>query len=533
MPLSKYLTFGRMMEISATIATLLVLAALSPAKEYFITNKPGTGSGTLSNPFGMGDLQPSGDYTAIGNALKVLQPGDILTFRGGDYSLVTSSQNAVNAFGYIRPARSGTSAAPITIRSQPGETVRLINAGGGQPLLGTRSHLDTPLNYINFEGFILDIGTGCGMRMGGSYDKVSYCELIGQRLDVTDNHDGFRVNSADHGTISHCVIHGVQGSSQNSAGIKIYTSSNMVFEDNYIYGNTAGIFDKDSGFQNTIRRNYLTRNGDQFYGNNQGAQMKDYIYDNVLDGQINLHYLSNGTEVHDNLIRGGALAGAWAGQTWNNKIWNNIVVTGGSSIIGFSDPQSLLVQTGANPHFAYLGYNFYSAAPKYAFGAYSNPTQPQNFTLQQMQGFGLELNSAVASASAMFVDQTSYVLKNEFMTAGRYGDAPGPENVAQILDLTRYGPSARHVPIPGDANDDGYVDGLDFSCLLTGWKEYDLGWRGGDFTLDGRTDGLDFSILLTNWHTGRPPAGNQASVPEPSSVMLILGSLMTIFRNRS
>ena len=106
----------------------------------------------------------------------------------------------------------------------------------------------------------------------------------------------------------------------------------------------------------------------------------------------------------------------------------------------YDDPLNALVTTPPNPHLAYLDYNVYSATPSYTFG-YHTATY-QVFTQAQMQGFGFEHHSRVASASSVYVDQVSYVLKPPFLTAGRYGDPVGPDNVAQILDLTRYGPAA-------------------------------------------------------------------------------------------
>ena len=122
--------------------------------------------------------------------------------------------------------------------------------------------------------------------------EIAYCEIIGQYVDTTDNHDGLRIEHADGARIHHNMIHGVQGKSGNSCGIKVYKSQNLIVEDNYVYDNTRGIFDKDSGINNTYRRNYLTKNRlDQFHGNNQGQYMRVRIHDNVIDGTIALGYL--------------------------------------------------------------------------------------------------------------------------------------------------------------------------------------------------------------------------------------------------
>jgi hypothetical protein len=57
---------------------------------------------------------------------------------------------------------------------------------------------------------------------------------------------------------------------------------------------------------------------------------------------------------------------------------------------------------------------------------------------------GFEIDSQVATG--VYVDEISYVLVAAWTTAGRYGDPVGPDDVAAILDLVRYGPAARPVP---------------------------------------------------------------------------------------
>ncbi|MCG6957574.1 MAG: right-handed parallel beta-helix repeat-containing protein, partial [Gemmatimonadetes bacterium] len=333
---------------------------------------------------------------------------------------------------YVRAARSGTADAPITFSAYPGETVQLTVVEGGQPAMGTDGH-----DYIRFIGFIVDGGLG---RFYGTGIEVAYNDVRGTFVDTPDNHDGIRIENAVGIWVHHNMIHGVTGQGVNSAGIKVYTSSDAVIEDNYIYGNNVGVYDKDSGINNTYRRNYITGNEEyQWYGNNQGEYASPKIYDNVIDGEVSLHSRTNGAEVHDNLIRGNMLAGAWAGDTWNTHLWNNVVISGGAQVTAYREPRNPFTTTEPNPHLRYMDFNVYDAPPMYRFGEYSS--NPSTFNLGQMQGRGFELSSQVATG--VYVDQVSYVLNESWRTAGRYGDAVGPDDVATILDLTRYGPSAR------------------------------------------------------------------------------------------
>ena len=272
--------------------------------------------------------------------------------------------------------------------------------------------------------------------------RVSLCYILvifdteAVYVPSNDNHDGIRIERAPACRVHHCIIRGVKGNSLNSAGIKVYSkgAENVVIEDNYIHDNTAGVFDKDFGVRNTYRRNYFTRNRTHFYGNNQGGPAQYYIYDNIFDGKIELHAGNTGTEIHDNLLRCARLTGAWAGGVTKVKIWNNIVISNASSIMACQIKKQQLTSA-----LAYMDYNVYDADPAYDFGEYTS--NHQRFSLGQMRSEDFENNShVVSSVKDVFENERSYELLPKWKTAGRYGDAVGPENTAVVLDTTRYGP---------------------------------------------------------------------------------------------
>jgi len=90
----------------------------------------------------------------------------------------------------------------------------------------------------------------------------------------------------------------------------------------------------------------------------------------------------------------------------------------------------------------------YTGRPQYTFGAYSQGRR-QTFDLDEMRSRGFEQHSqVVADAGEIFQDEQRWELLPRWRTAGRDGEAVGPENVALVLNLTRYGPAGRTATAP-------------------------------------------------------------------------------------
>ena len=390
-----------------------------------------------------------------GAGMTILRPGDTLYFLGGDYHISGSTDPGFWGNQLICPAVSGTATQPITLEAEPGQTVRIFLDAGSQPVFGTEA---PALSYVRFLGFTIeptDAYTSGGslevaspFRISGTGNEVAYCEIIGQYVATTDNHDGIRLDSANSALIHNNIIHGVMGGSYNSAGIKVYKSTHIVSEDNYIYGNTVGIFDKDGGSlgngtnQNTYTRNYITGNTNfAFLGNNQDDTAIYYMYDNVFEGTLNLGGPTSNCQIYNNLIL--TTTQPFQGQgDLNQELWNNIVISGGQAITAYVDHYVSFTTSGSQAPLQYMDYNVYDGAPTYSFGEYTS--QYNDFSLSQMQAQGFEQHAHVVSSDlSIFQDVTSYALLPQWTTAGRYGDPVGPRYpVAQILNTNRYGPGA-------------------------------------------------------------------------------------------
>ncbi|MBN1589600.1 MAG: PEP-CTERM sorting domain-containing protein [Pirellulales bacterium] len=86
--------------------------------------------------------------------------------------------------------------------------------------------------------------------------------------------------------------------------------------------------------------------------------------------------------------------------------------------------------------------------------------------------------------------------------------------------------------IPGDATGNGIVDDEDAQRLATNWgtNGSEIGWSQGDFDGDNIVGPKDASIMAANWGFGT--GGEASAVPEPSTLVLMLGTLCLLLARR-
>lgn len=84
-------------------------------------------------------------------------------------------------------------------------------------------------------------------------------------------------------------------------------------------------------------------------------------------------------------------------------------------------------------------------------------------------------------------------------------NSPAPTSVptsspSSTIVATTIPSSSPSTAKPGDANEDGKVDGLDYVAWLTYYdKDVTTGHKQGDFNGNGKVDGLDYVIWLSNY----------------------------------
>lgn len=97
-----------------------------------------------------------------------------------------------------------------------------------------------------------------------------------------------------------------------------------------------------------------------------------------------------------------------------------------------------------------------------------------------------------------------------------------------------YGPTTvslvNYRALPGDANGDRVVDGVDFGIWNANKFSGGTDWTRGDFNGDGLTDGSDFGIWNANKFTS---AVGARLIPEPTGIGLFLAGIVTIAMRRS
>ncbi len=89
-----------------------------------------------------------------------------------------------------------------------------------------------------------------------------------------------------------------------------------------------------------------------------------------------------------------------------------------------------------------------------------------------------------------------------FTLASAYGQASTLDALAASTVMLEPGflcVEAADIPIPGDFNHDGHVNGIDVAVVLGNWGICSAGVCVGDINRDGQINGADLAILLSNW----------------------------------
>lgn len=208
---------------------------------------------------------------------------------------------------------------------------------------------------------------------------------------------------------------------------------------------------------------------------------------------------------------------------------------------------------GVNSHFAYStsGFNFLwdtegvddwlrFSAPVTAFGGYvvqsgDGASAPPAATPPNQLSFRLE-NTALGTSKEVVIHDLGpdWPFYNVIFVG--ITDTEPFDRISLVESYDRDGLLwddlvAGHVtrPVPGDFNDDQFVDGADLEIWRTNFGSTDLpAFTLGDANGDGAADGVDFLIWQRQYDAPPPPeaaAVAARAVPEPSALCLLLAGL--------
>lgn len=115
--------------------------------------------------------------------------------------------------------------------------------------------------------------------------------------------------------------------------------------------------------------------------------------------------------------------------------------------------------------------------------------------------------------------------------------AYGPDGTYELRGLAEvrfYAEDAPPPPIPGDTNNDGFVNETDATKLAENWGSAaaPYNYAVGNFNNDNVVDALDAAIMAANWGNHNESEGT--AVPEPSALVLLFTSALALcVRRRS
>ena len=478
-------------------------------------------------------VDPSGNDSAAGTAAapwKTLQhaadavgPGDHVTVNAGNY------------VGFNLTA-SGTAAAPIVFEATPGVAITQRNAAtpDGINLEGA--------SYVTVENFTVNGMPRTGIRTVGNPD-----------------------NPAKFVTLRHNIMGGNQ-----MWGILTGFVDDLDIEENAATGSIVqhGIYVSNSGDRPIVRNNLVVGNHDsgiQINADiNQGGDgiitgavvSGNIIFNNGTGGgsAINLDGVQN-SRVENNLLYNNHFSGIslyqidGAEPSMNNTIVNNTVdqaIDGqwAMNIQDGSTGNSLRNNIFVSSH-PFRGAIDISSNSLSGFSSDYNAVISRFTTdggnsvkaLAQWQAAtGQDAHSLVSSAAALFVNAANgnYRLlpSAPAVNKGTSLDAPSidleqkPRPIGSAIDIGAYEFGIRPA---GDYNGNGVVDAADYTI----W--HDTLGSMADFTADGNgnhvIDAGDYEVWRANFgmtFSEGSGAGQLASVPEPSSFLLLSLAAVTI-----
>lgn len=261
------------------------------------------------------------------------QAGDNINFLPGTYDPGDAPDWSIPAW---TPANSGSSGSPITFKCELiGSCTILHNSFG--PALGSSNR-----DYITWDGF-----TGSKIARfsfayfsNSDYGIIQNFDIAGYENTTAENNSCIGLDSTNFMTIRNNKLHNATSmGSDNGASILMYSAYDSLIENNEIYDNDSGIFDKDDGHRNTFRFNYIHDNlNGWMLGAATGHESDDiFLYQNVFVENYNHMRIFNSlwdhntvkiynNTMHQNNSAYNSIIRESSQQVHDLNIYNNIVI---------------------------------------------------------------------------------------------------------------------------------------------------------------------------------------------------------------
>jgi len=493
----------------ASVFLTVFLPSVAHAATYYVSPTGNdSGAGTISSP-----------WKTINKGVSGVGSGDTLYLRGGTYT------------GTVSISKSGSAGNPVTIAGYPGETP-IINGGGG---MGEYSALFSLTgNYVNLKNMEIT-GGGMGLVIKGYYDVIS---------QINSHHhisNGILITGTSNGSIvEDSIVHDTCEYNKNGSGghwasglTAARNPSNAIIRRNKVYNNWGEGLSAYGGANGTlIEDNIVYDNWSvNLYIQNSS---NDVVQRNLIYRSPN-YFPTSGTQT--GIVEDNEPADSGYGNSTNNKYLNNLVMGTKGNFVHWSGSTGMSNALVANNTFV----NTSGRANIDISGTNSNVRFINNIIIQDDStqiiargGGGVTFSNNLWSRTppGNFLGANSLVGNPLLAGTGGIGPAqlsPGwfmltsgspainrglvlPEVIADFFNNSRidipdigaheFGGSATRKL--GDANEDGIVNGADFSIWLNNYSKIiptpvTNSHRNGDFNSDGVVNGADFSIWLNNY----------------------------------
>ncbi len=473
-----------------------------------------------------------------------LAPGDEVVLGGGVYS----------TFSWLPMGHQGTAEEPIVIRAADGASVVITKSNANQnniDIMGAR--------HLILRGLEITGGsTAIRIQKNGDGDHAKFVTIENCHIHhtgenaITCNHvdqtyEGmiFRRNEIDH-TSGHGEGFYL-GSNYNAS--QFY---NGLIQGNYIhdlipntdYFQGDGIEIKDGSYNNIVRDNVLINTnypGVIVYGTNGHDR-------NVVERNVIINCGDNGIQaaadaiVRNNIVYNSASDGIHShhhqgGIPGNLTIAHNTVIQpyGGDTVAISSDvPTSGPIEVVNNAVYNGGGGGISLYVPAIVSGNVVSGSLAADFgDVANWDFFPVPGSAVIAAGDAAYAvaDDFNGTPRDGSLDAGAYV-CDGAGNPGWAIQ------SGFKPPYPGDATDDGLVDGGDYTVWADNYGDTDAaawsdgGWEVGNFNDDAFVDGGDYTIWADAYGYPAGAAAGGASVPAPGMLALLAVGVGGLLRRR-